>query len=386
MIVKKIIEKLRNKGYDDFYLADFVDKHEQGIFFFILVLQALVIAIPIIVMKFLLGEQFLPVWVIICCFLVFPFLLYAVIQDEKKKGETELRMTYIISSTISKLCLKTIRYAPFISVILLVVFLIYAIIQYGFHMKMIMVFATSLLLLLIIARPYHKLLSRVMKNAVYYVDWKTHQIVENFEDIYSGHEKWWMSSSEMDFEQFNVWYFRNICQTAFVSVSIGCLAGLIYAVSFSPMCCMYGYNKLKTGQTEQLFENTTSEEVETSQALTIPKESEDVQNDETYEEDVEDMETYEEEVVDVKDQETREEDVEDVEKVEEVEDVNEKIIDKQEEEVRTKRYEDSELEEKIYMNDGGNIRYGVRDYLKKHIPILADDMSSLRIIMYISSC
>jgi hypothetical protein len=97
------------------------------------------------------------------------------------------------------------------------------------------------------------------------------------------------------------------------------------------------------------------------------------------------METYEEDVEDVKDMGTREEDVEDVEKVEEVEDVNEKIIDKQEEEVRTKRYEDSELEEKIFMNDGGNIRYGVRDYLKKHIPILADDMSSLRIIMYISS-
>lgn len=289
MIVKKIVKWFRNRGYDDFYLADLADKYEGVLFFLVFVLQFLVIVGLLSVLDYLLPKSIVEMFfskgenisgilrvvgIVILVSIFSPPILLAVIKDKKRKGETDLRIMYIISSNISKLGLKLIRNAPVISAVILVAYLIYSLSQYGFYFRILEAFSLRLLLLLLIFRLYHKLLSRVMKEAMYYVEWKTHQIVDNFDERYSGYEIWRIPPSEMDFEQFNVWHFRNICQTAFVCVSVGCITVFIYALSFSPISCMSCYDRGKTEQTEELYEKPSSGETEEVKSSRIDKEPE----------------------------------------------------------------------------------------------------------------
>lgn len=374
MIVKKIIEKLRNKGYDDFYLADLADTHEGGIFFLVFFLQFLALAIPIAFVGFLFwGVHFFwgaeiilspfVMWGWFCLFLGYPYFTHIGIKDKKKKGETDLRVTYIMSSKMSNIYMRTIRYAPVISLGLLVVCLIIAIIQHGIHVKIIVAFFISLLFLLFIARPYHRLLPRVMKEAVYYVDWKTHQVLDHFEERYSGYEKWRIPSSEMDFEQFNVWFFRNICQNAFVSVSIGCLTGLIYALSFSPMSCMV-FNIEKTTRAEQHYEGPSIEEKKIIQTREASDESEDEIEGNVTQEDREELMKMEEKTED------------EAEVIADETIVKEEIIGKEKEETaegnnsQIEYFPLSLLDEMPTMSDGTAFKRGIVSYLKKEIPEL----------------
>lgn len=369
MVVKKIVERFRNKGYDDFWLADLAETHEGAIFSLIFFLSLIVSVLPFVALTSFLGETFFVAFGPFLGILEIPSILYLFIRTRKQMGETDQRLMYMVSSKISKICLKAMRYAPIISTCLLVVFLIKAIIQYGFQMKMLMAFAISLILLLLFARPYHKLLSRVMKEAVYYVDWKTHELVDHFEERYSGYEIWRIPSSEIDFEQFNVWFFRNICQTTFVSVSIGCLAGIIYALSFSPMSCMLGYNKSDKEQPEQLYENSSIEEVktvQTAQTQVATKEIEEEIEGDVTQEDWEDVlaneENYSQEGIEVQkaEEEQKQENVIEPEK-EETEGNNNN---------RIEYFALNQLDEIPTMSDGTSLSRGVIAYLREQIPEL----------------
>ena len=392
MIVKRIIEKLRSKGYDDFYLADLAEKYEGAFFFFIFFIQLLIIYVVVVgilaLLVYLLPQSVLDtnssggntslgiggvvvgIIILVFIFCIFcPPILSATIKDRKRKGETDLRITYIVSAQISKIGLKAIRYAPVISTVLLVASLIFALIQYGFNFRIIFAFAISLLLLRLVSRPYYKLLSRVKKEASYYVDWKTHQIIEHFDERYSGYEIWRIPSSEMDFEEFNVYYFRNICQATFVSVSIGCLSSLIYLLSLSPM--LLGgivMNEAEIVQSEQLYEGPSIEEaktVQTAQTQIASNEKEEYIEGDVTQEDWEDALANEEN------------DSQEENKVQEAEEEQkqEGVIEPEEETVdynnnRIEYFALNQLDEKPTMSDGTPLSRGVVAYLREQIPEL----------------
>ena len=370
MIVQKIIERYRRKGYDDFWLADFADTHEGGIFFLIIFLQFLVVAIPIVSLGFLLVKlhfmilgtyitSVIPVGIFFSFIFIIPYWGYVGIKDKKKKGETDLRMTYMIHSKISKIWLKVMRHVPVISMGLLVMSLFLAIIQCGFHLMILIVFFINLQLLLVIARPYNKLLSRIMMEAVYYVDWKTHQVVDHFEERYSGYEKWRIPSSEMDFEQFNVWFFRNICQTAFVSVSIGCLAGLICALSSSPLM-LAGVIMEEAEIVQPSNDSSSLNETRTLQTQVASNEIEKVLEEEPIEPEVE--ETF------VDEEEESEEILTDEKVEEDVTESKEETVEKNNSNANS--FPLNLLDEMPTMSDGTTLHRGVVAYLKEQIPEL----------------
>lgn len=387
MIVKKIIEKLRNRGYDDFYLADLAEKHEGILFFFIFLFQ-LFITLSIVRVLMLLPKlvvEMLPfgnetgrgdgaligmIIVMISMIILFPPFLSSIIKDRKRKGETDLRITYIISSKISKIGLKLIKLTPAISTTLLVISLIFALYRDGFHLRIFIAFVISLLLLLLISRPYQKLLDRVMKEALYYVEWKTHQMVDHFDERYSGYEIWRIPSSEMDFEQFNTYYFRNICLTTFVSVSVGCLSCLVYLLSLSPLVVPI-HNKVEAKQveqSEQLYEEASSNEKNTPQTniqsnVASDESEEEIEGDVT-QDDWEELMKMEEKMED------------EAEVIADETIVKEEIIGKEKEETaegnnsQIEYFPLSLLDEMPTMSDGTAFKRGIVSYLKKEIPEL----------------
>ncbi|MBO4550529.1 MAG: hypothetical protein J5733_07330, partial [Bacteroidaceae bacterium] len=315
-----------------------------------------------------LGILGVVVGIIILLFIFGPLILSASIKDRKRKGETDLRITYIVSAQISKIGLKAMRYAPVISAGLLVASLVFALIQYGFYFRIIVAFTISLLLLHFISRPYHKLLSRVMKEASYYVDWKTHQILDHFEERYSGYEIWRIPSSEMDFEEFNVYYFRNICQTSFISASIGCLSGLIYLLSLSPLC-FSGFDKVVTEKAEQtVYDEASSNETKVTQAVQTKVASDEI------EEEIEGDVTQEDWEELIKMEEETEEEAEGVITEKKVADEERFAQDKKETDkdynTRVKYFPLNLLDEMPTMSDGTVLHRGVVAYLKEQIPEL----------------
>lgn len=369
MIIKRIVEKLRNRGYEDFYLANLADKYDVVIFFVVLffmaffvmaIIAGLSLLLPDTFIKTLSREEIHPAFgLLVVVIVILPNGLYAGIKDSKKKGEADLRIIYIVSSGLSKIMLKMTRYAPAISAFLLVVFLACAITQYGFDVKMLIAFALSLFLLFIFARPYHKLLAYVMKEAVYFVNWKTHQQLEHFEELYSRHDRWWMPSADLDFERFNIDHFRNICVSAFVSASVGSLAVLFYVLSYSPMLRIFRSEDVESYQEEQLYEETSYNEAEEDISDFLNAETDNVEKPEEV------TATNEDDVI-----ETGEDNANEVNyELKDVDEVEYKENAKKED---TERYHLSELDEQPTMKDGVALKKGIADYLKKNIPEIGE--------------
>lgn len=365
MIVEKIVNWFRNKGYDDFWLADLADTYEVGLFGIMLFLQIVVFCIIVgigagiigLLFGFGEGDKSGNVIIFFIGLFMLPYLCHMSIKVSKEKGKTDLRLWYMVSSRVSKISTKTMKYVPIISVFLLVLFLIKAITQYGFYVKMVIAFALSLLLLLVFAHPYNKLLARVKKEAEYFVDWKTLQEVEQFEETYSRHEKWHIASADLDFEKFNIDHFRNICVSAFMSVSFGLLATLLFWLSYSPM--LIRYDKAKTIQTEELYEEPFSGETEE-----VNSSHTDIEPEESIEPEVIDTVTSKE-AEDVNDAAFEEVAIEDKKETEEKDiDVNEK---KNTEMQDTRHYHLNELDVQPTMNDGSSLKKGIATYLIEHV-------------------
>ena len=126
MIIKKIIDKFRNKGYDDFYMADFARKHENVLMLELCSLQCGVLALLALMSTALKMSVtltvFLAFWACATGTTFFfcwtPSLLIQGSKSEIEKGqEMDLRGRYVIASVESKFILKAVRYAPAISYI-----------------------------------------------------------------------------------------------------------------------------------------------------------------------------------------------------------------------------------------------------------------------------
>lgn len=220
LFVERMIEKLRRKGYDDFYLADLANKWDWFTFFMLFILQAGVVmgifALPFALvglnwMKYPIWGAFGMGWVgamlFVCLFTAVPD---ATVREGKDQGETDQRMTSLFASLLSEFSLKILRRGPAISVVVLIIVYIVSLFLGGFTWLSLVSLVASFVLLLALSPLYYKCLGSVMANGVYYVNWKTDQNVEHYEELVSRHERWWRPSAELDFEKYNIDRYRVI--------------------------------------------------------------------------------------------------------------------------------------------------------------------------------
>ena len=266
MVIKNFIDKLRSKGYDDFYLADLAHKWDVSLMLVLFFIQCLIpcgvgfllrkVSEPLFNLEiFWIGSASL---VFMLCF--FPDM---VIRGSKEKGETDLRASYIIGSAISKFALKALRYAPIVSAILLIVSYITSLFMIGFSLISFVALILGGTLLLLTSRFYHKTLSKIAMEATYYAEWKTDQNVEHFDELVSRHDKWWIPSASLDFEKFNIDKFRSIRIASVLGTLASILTGFIYSLGVYPLIGVY-YMKLESPKpvVEQVVQNEDTQNVE----------------------------------------------------------------------------------------------------------------------------
>ena len=266
MVIQNFIDKLRNKGYDDLYLADLAHKWDVFLMFVFFGIQSI---IPIWI-GFLLEKVWEPLsilglfWVVSALFVfLFCFIPDAGIRESKEKGETDLRADYIIGSAISKFALKALRYAPIVSAILLIVSYITSLFMIGFSLISFVALILGGTLLLLTSRFYHKTLTKIAMEATYYAEWKTDQNVEHFDELISRHDKWWIPSASLDFEKFNIDKFRSIRIASVLGTLASILTGFIYSLGVYPLIGVY-YMKLESPKpvVEQVVQNEDTQNVE----------------------------------------------------------------------------------------------------------------------------
>lgn len=351
MLIKKLIDKLRAKGYDDFYMANLASKYDQTWFLFIGMVQLILVVVLMVLMPAadIFKSVIAPSVILIPgCLFMSSFIPAGTIRAAKDNGETDLRITYMIESWISKFMLKVFHYAPEISMILLIVTLVGSIIMYGFRWSMLLSSAIGIVLLLVFSSLYHKLINKISKEGVYYVDWKTNQDVEHFEEIYSQHEKWWLSESEMEFEKFNIDRYRSIRLAAFIG-TFGCLAaGLIFALSLSPLFGVGSNASVKKKDQVEQIANAEDSDMGQQNAPTTSLNT-----------NVELAGTTDADVVENEDP-IGDGDVPSKEPAEDVQPTSAEVLSL------------SEVDDMPTMSDGSNINSGIVSYLKSHIPELSE--------------
>ena len=266
MVIKNFIDKLRNKGYDDLYLADLAHKWDVSLMLGLFFIQYLILC----GIGLLLGKVWEPLFKLgllwgVSASLVF-MLCYIpdmVIRGSKEKGDTDLRESYIIGSAISKFALKALRYAPIVSAILLIVSYITSLFMIGFSLISFVALILGGTLLLLTSRFYHKTLSKIAMEATYYAEWKTDQNVEHFDELISRHDKWWIPSASLDFEKFNIDKFRSIRIASVLGTLASILTGFIYSLGVYPLIGVY-YMKLESPKpvVEQVVQNEDTQNIE----------------------------------------------------------------------------------------------------------------------------
>jgi hypothetical protein len=265
MVIKNFIDKLRNKGYDDLYLADLAHKWDVFLMFVFFGIQSI---IPIGI-GFLLEKVWEPLSILVLFWVVsdlFVFLLCFIpdagIRESKEKGETDLRADYIIGSAISKFALKALRYAPIVSAILLIVSYITSLFMIGFSLISFVALILGGTLLLLTSRFYHKTLSKMAVEATYYAEWKTGQNVGHFDELVSRHDKWWIPSASLDFEKFNIDKFRSIRIASVLGTLASILTGFIYSLGVYPLIGVYMKLESPKPVVEQVVQNEDTQNVE----------------------------------------------------------------------------------------------------------------------------
>ena len=265
MVIKNFIDKLRSKGYDDLYLADLAHKWDASLMLVLFFIQGLIpCGVGLLLRKvseplFNLGFFWIVSASLVFCLCSIPD---AVIRGSKEKGETDLRVSYIIGSAISKFALKALRYAPIVSAILLIVSYITSLFMIGFSLISLAALILGGTLLLLTSRFYHKTLSKIAMEATYYAEWKTDQNVEHFDELVSRHDKWWIPSASLDFEKFNIDKFRSIRITSVLGTLASILTGFIYSLGVYPLIGVDMKLESPKPVVEQVVQNEDTQNVE----------------------------------------------------------------------------------------------------------------------------
>lgn len=237
MIVERIIKFARRKGYDDYYAADLLDSYDANIALFGGVLQFCIwvlgrsLNIWPNIENLIITGQFITLMI-----LIGSIVPYFIIKYNKKVGNIEHeRIAYMIASVISSLFLMIIRYAPFVSIVTLIIRFFVTGSKHGYSQNVWIVSGIGLGALAVFSFIYHMIMSRLIKETRYYVDWKINQTVGHFDESISRSEKWRRPSNDLDFEKQDEYRYRNLQVAAFVGALIGAFSAFIFTISFIPM-------------------------------------------------------------------------------------------------------------------------------------------------------
>lgn len=265
MILERFIKFVQRKGYNEFYAADLADSYDYYIWLFGGAIQ--------FILFFLISRAFESVWpdtfdvrflnkFIECCqttlfvILIGTIIPYFNIRMNQKKGYIEhQRIHYMIGSAVSSSFLFALRYMPLIAIGLQLYNFFERGFGKGFQGDFLIGFSVDLVVLFVLSFIYHKLLSFLMKEAQYYVDWKITQTVGHFDESVSRSEKWIRSSADLDFEKQDVYRYRKLQVAAFVGAFISTFSGLIFTMGYIPSENVFNFTPV-----EQIKETANSKE------------------------------------------------------------------------------------------------------------------------------
>lgn len=247
MIIKRIIKFVRRKGYDDYYAADLCDSYDANIALYGGMIQFGVWLLVIAGIDYMLPNIARLIsnkhWIIIVI-LMGTILPYFIIKANKKDRKIEHeRLTYMIGSGISTLFLMIVRYIPFVSIVTLIIRFFVTGSKHGYSQDQWIACGIGLGALAVFSIIYHMIMTRLVKEVRYYVDWKINQTVGHFDESISRSEKWRRPSNDLDFEKQDEYRYRNLQVAAFVGALIGAFSAFIFAISFIPMKNLFEESK-----------------------------------------------------------------------------------------------------------------------------------------------
>ena len=98
---------------------------------------------------------------------------------------------------------------------------------------------------------YYMILGRVKPNAKDYVNWRFNWAIENYEELFSGHYKWWTAATSMSEQKYNLKKFQNYKYNAALALMMSpLLAPPTMALIYSniDMNSTHGKNKVEQVQ------------------------------------------------------------------------------------------------------------------------------------------
>ncbi len=112
---------------------------------------------------------------------------------------------------------------------------------------------------------YYMILGRVKPNVKDYVNWRFNWAIENYEDLFSGHYKWWTAAASMSEQKYNLKKFQNYKYNAALALIMSPLlapptTALFY--SYADIDSSHGKNKIEQVQESTDSVSTASDYVE----------------------------------------------------------------------------------------------------------------------------
>lgn len=111
---------------------------------------------------------------------------------------------------------------------------------------------------------YYMILGRVKPNVKDYVNWRFNWAIENYEDLFSGHYKWWTAAVSMSEQKYNLKKFQNYKYNAALALIMSPLLApptmaLFY---YADIDSSHGKNKIEQVQESTDSVSTASDYVE----------------------------------------------------------------------------------------------------------------------------
>jgi len=103
---------------------------------------------------------------------------------------------------------------------------------------------------------YYMILGRVKPNAKDYVNWRFNWAIENYEELFSGHYKWWTAASSMSEQKYNLKKFQNYKYNAALALMMSpLLAPPTMALIYSNIDMNSTHSKNKVEQVQEQIDS-----------------------------------------------------------------------------------------------------------------------------------
>ena len=235
MLVKNIIEKLQQNGYDTFYWASLLDKVDTwvlcvGNFLLLLGVKYLLglFGIPSI------GDDLFKISTILVLIIFLPkIIMISSKQTAAEQGKSDVRLTWLFCDFLSKIILFMIKWLPLCATFIMFYFYFKSSNKEQYSLLLLIAVGVVMIASII---PYKKVINNIANNAVYYVNWKKDHFVQNFDDYaYSRRDSYHTPMAFFDFEKENTDRFRSMEYVNIISNFSILLIVVYFFIAFIPV-------------------------------------------------------------------------------------------------------------------------------------------------------